>query len=245
MLTNDPFADFRAGLEDPEKRRRLMQLLIGGTFGLAPWSAANAFWGWGSSKKLPEGKSIHSLEGEVSVNGRRADENTRIRAGDSVRTGADGEIVFAVGADAFLLRPDSELEISGIDFFIDSLRILTGALLSVFAQRKADQQLSLFASTATIGIRGTGIYIESEPDQTYVCTCYGKAALASNADENDHELITSKSHDEPRYIRRDPGDGGRIREAPVINHDNSELKLLEAIVGREVPAGFGRQSYKK
>ena len=243
MLTDDPFADFRSGLEDPEKRRRLLQLLTGGTLGLAPWPAANAFWG--SSKKLPEGKSIHSLEGEVTVNGRPADEDTRIRAGDVVRTGADGEIVFAVGADAFLLRADSELEISGIEFFVDSLRILTGRLLSVFARRESNQRLSLLASTATIGIRGTGVYVESEPEQTYVCTCYGKAALASNADPDDHELITSKSHDEPRYIRRDPGDSGRIREAPVINHDNEELKLLEAIVGRETPAGFGKQSYKK
>jgi hypothetical protein len=245
MLTDDPFAEFRSGLEDPERRRRLLQLLTCGALGLSPWPGANAFFWDSSPQKLAAGKSIHSLEGEVWVNGRRADENTRIRAGDTVRTGAGGEIVFAVGADAFLLRSASELQISGSDFFVDSLRILTGRLLSVFARRKPDQQLSLRAATATIGIRGTGVYVESEPEQTYVCTCYGKAALASNTDPNDRELITSKNHDQPRFIRRDPGDGGRIREAPVINHDNSELKLLEAIVGRDVPAGFGKQSYKK
>jgi len=27
--------------------------------------------------------------------------------------------------------------------------------------------------TATVGIRGTGLYVESQPDLTYVCTCYG------------------------------------------------------------------------
>ena len=108
MLTDDPFADFRSGLEDPEKRRRLLQLLTCGALGLAPWSGANAFWG--SSKKLAEGKSIHSLEGEVWVNGHRADENTRIRAGDVVRTGADGEIVFAVGriVDALVVSAMSD-----------------------------------------------------------------------------------------------------------------------------------------
>jgi hypothetical protein len=37
----------------------------------------------------------------------------------------------------------------------------------------------------------------------------------------------------------------RIRQAPVINHSNSELKLLEAIVGRKVPKGFGVKPYNK
>jgi hypothetical protein len=31
----------------------------------------------------------------------------------------------------------------------------------------------------------------------------------------------------------------------VINHSNEELELLEAIVGRTTPPGFGRQSYDK
>jgi len=244
-LTEDPFEGLRTGLEDPARRRRLLQLLTGGALALAPVGNANAFF-WGSStKKLAEGKSISTLDGKVWVNRSRADENTRIRAGDVVRTGADSEVVFAVGADAFLLRADSELEISGSEFFIDSLRILAGSLLSVFARRKPQQRLVMHATTATIGIRGTGVYVESEPDRTYVCTCYGQIELASNANPDDNEVITSKSHDEPRYIGRSASGSSRIREAPVINHNNSELKLLEAIVGREVPPGFGKRPYLK
>jgi hypothetical protein len=33
--------------------------------------------------------------------------------------------------------------------------------------------------------------------------------------------------------------------SPVINHSNTELKFTGAIVGRKVPKGFGKNSYKK
>jgi hypothetical protein len=49
----------------------------------------------------------------------------------------------------------------------------------------------------------------------------------------------------PRYITSQAVKGTRIRPAPVINHDDSELKLLEAIVGRKVPKGFGKRGYTK
>ena len=101
------------------------------------------------------------------------------------------------------------------------------------------------AATATIGIRGSGVYIEAEPEQTYVCTCYGRVTLASALDPNDSESIRSKNHDEPRYITSQAHKGSRIRSAPVINHSNEELELLEAIVGRKVPADFGKESYEK
>jgi hypothetical protein len=105
--------------------------------------------------------------------------------------------------------------------------------------------LKLGAPTATIGIRGTGVYLEAEPGLTYVCTCYGLAALASNADPDDAELIATTNHDMPRYISDRPVKGTRIRPAPVINHDNEELKLLEAIVGRKLPKGFGTKGYTR
>jgi hypothetical protein len=75
------------------------------------------------------------------------------------------------------LRGDSELEIGGADFFINSLRILSGRLLSVFAKRQ-------------------------------------------------------------------PSRGSRIRPAPVIRHTNTELRLLENIVGRDVSKRL-RKAYIK
>ena len=236
--------DLSHSLEDPRRRRYLLQLLCGGAAASLPAGYAAAAW-FSSSKKLDDGKSVYRLDGTAFVNDRPASEDSRIVAGDTVRTGPDSQFIFAVGEDSFLLRENSEIVIAGSNFFIDSMRILTGRILSVFGKRQASRPLSLFASTATIGIRGSGVYVETEPEQTYVCTCYGQVTLASNLDPDDRESITSKNHDEPRYISNNPSGGTRIREAPVINHDNEELELLEAIVGRKLPDGFGKQSYEK
>ena len=230
-------------LGDAYRRDYLLKLLYGGALGAMPYHLAYAGWFSSKSKKLADDKSIHSLEGEVLVNGQVADLNTRIQGGDTVRTGDKGEINFAVGGDSFLLRNNSELEIQGENYFVQSLRIFTGSLLSVFGKRDTGPALSMTASTATIGIRGTGVYIESAPEETYVCTCYGLATLASRDNPDDLENIKSENHDQPRYISSKASKGTRIRKAPVINHSNKELELLEAIVGRKVPPGFGKQSY--
>lgn len=232
-------------LDDAKRREYLARMLAAGALGLLPYSLANAGWFSSTPEKLAEDKSIHSLEGKAFVNDRPANLDTRIRAGDRVRTGNNSEMIFAVGGDSFLLRSDSEMEIAGSNFFIDGLRILTGGLLSVFAKRQPGQVLAMSASTATIGIRGTGVYLEVEPELTYVCTCYGEVRLASSTNPDDAELVATINHDAPRYISSKPVKGSQIRSAPVINHSDAELKLLEAIVGRKVPKGFGAQSYKK
>lgn len=240
MLPQDYFE-----LDDARRREYLVRLIACGGLGLLHCGVADAAWFGSSSKKLADGKSIYSLEGEVLVNDRRADPGTRIRTGDSVRTGANSGVIFAVGGDSFLLRSNSEMEIEGANFFISGLRMLAGGLLSVFAPRKSGQQLSMRATTATIGIRGTGVYMEVEPDLTYLCTCYGRVSLAALDDPDDREMISTTNHDMPRYIARNSSEGTRIRQAPVINHDDEELELLEAIVGRKVPTGFGKKSYQK
>jgi hypothetical protein len=244
MSLPDPFEAFRDGLEDPRKRARLMQLLIFGAAGAAAGPAQAFFWG-SKSKQLADDRSIFTLVGDVTVNGDKADKETRIRAGDTVRTGSgNSEVVFAVGGDSFLLRENSELEISGSGFLIDGLRMLSGRILSVFAKREQGQQLKMTSSTATIGIRGTGVYLESEPDEVYLCTCYGQVAISSNQDPDDSELVTTSNHDSPRYISSQPSRGTRIRRAPVVRHTNEELRLLENIVGRDVPRRL-RKAYVK
>jgi hypothetical protein len=232
-------------LDDVNRREYLARLLACGALGLLPLQLARAGWFSSEPEKLAAGKSIHSLKGVALVNGQPADLETRIHAGDRVETRAGSEIVFAVGADSFLLRDNSAMQIDGGKFLVRGLRLLSGALLSVFAPRKPEDGLSLKASTATIGIRGTGVYLETQPDLTYVCTCYGRIALAASADPGDAEIITTSNHDQPRYIASKAVKGTRIRPAPVINHRNAELRLLEAIVGRKPPKSFGVKGYTK
>ncbi len=230
---------------DRLRREALARLLAGGSLALAPAELVQAFWFFSKPDKLADDRSIYSLEGEVFVNDRRADLATRIRAGDRVRTGLRSEIVFVVGGDSFLLRNNSSIEIEGAGFAVRGLRALSGALLSVFASRDRSNQVTMRATTATIGVRGTGVYLEVEPELTYVCTCYGRVRLAAAADPGDAEDIETKNHDMPRYISAAPRNGSRISPAPIINHSNAELKLLEAIVGRSTPSGFGRGSYNR
>ena len=230
--------------EDELRRAHLVRLLSLGAMTMAPISTLQAAW-WGSSpEKLDDDKSIFSLDGEVKVNNRKADLDTRINAGDVVKTGENSEIVFAVGSDSFILRSSSEMEIEGVNFFINSMRLLTGSLLSVLGQRNTNQGLTVHSATATMGIRGTGIYMEAEPDLTYLCTCYGHVELSSTRNPNEKQTIVAEHHDAPKYITNSASGGSHIREAPFKNHTDAELKLLEAIVGREVPFGIESELYK-
>ena len=228
---------------DEKRRDYLVKMLTAGALTMTPFGLVHSAW-WGSTPdKLPESKSIFSMEGDVRVNGSKADLATRIGAGDVVSTRKNSEVVFAVGSDSFIMRSNSEMEIEGGGFFVDTLRLLTGSLLSVFGERNTNQALSVNTSTATIGIRGTGVYMEAEPDLTYICTCYGTVAMSSAIDPNDTQIVTAVHHDAPKYLSNKAIRGTHVRAAPFKNHTDAELKLLEAIVGREVPFGIESELY--
>lgn len=182
-------------------------------------------------KVLEPGKSIYDMRGKVAVNGKRANLETVITGNDVVTTGRRSHVVFAVGKDAFVLRSNSKLELSGQGMIINTLRLVTGKLLSVFGKTKH----RIHTPNATIGIRGTGIYTEADPEQTYVCTCYGVVDLFADNDKESTEVITSSHHDAPRYILSNESKGKNIREAPFINHTDQELQLIEELVGRAPP----------
>ena len=230
--------------DDLKRRDYLLKLLSLASLSMAPVGLVHSAW-WSSIEKLDENKSIYSLQGGVSVNGKKASLDTRIAAGDSVSTDRKGEAIFVVGGDAFIMRKNSEMEIEGSGFIVNALRLITGGMLSVFAPRASGESLKMHTTTAIIGIRGTGVYMEVEPDLSYLCTCYGQVALASSYDPNDAAILTATYHDVPRYISSTASKGSRIRMAPVKNHSDAELKLLEAIVGREVPQGFDSKERKK
>lgn len=224
---------------DELRRRWLIRALRIGVYGaaLAPGLAPNLASAQSSSQpgELPPGRSIHRLEGDVRVNGRRARRDTTIRPGDEVRTGAGASVTFVVDTDAFHLRERSRLQLEGAGAAASVLRLVTGALLSVFGRRETQVATPL----ATLGIRGTGVYVESAPDLSYICTCYGETELGTPDDPSVREWILSNQHDAPRYILP-PGTAERIRVAPFLNHTDDELTLLEALVGREPPfAVFG------
>ncbi len=171
-------------------------------------------------------------EGEVQVNGSAAKAGAAVQPGDSVVTARGSTAVIVVGQDAFLLRGGSELLTADSNTAIASLRLVTGKLLSVFGRGPR----LITTPTATIGIRGTGIYIESSAERSYVCTCYGVVDLQASNMPEARETVHTTHHDAPRYIyARGDMPIQMIEPAPVVNHTDAELIMLEALVGRRPP----------
>lgn len=194
--------------------------------------------------RLPKGQSIYKLEGKVMVDGQTADMKTQIGPNARIQTGSDSEIIFVVASDAFILRSNSDLKLGAQGLLVQGMRIISGAILGVFGKREAEHQI--VTPVATIGIRGTGIYIESETDKTYACTCYGHTRISANAAPDDIQDIVTTRHDKPVYILPSPSQQKLIVPAPVINHSDQELSLIEALVGRKTPFGSGAgYEYKK
>ena len=215
------------------RREWLKRLLLGGA--AVPLLLRHAL----AAAQRPGG--MVKINGEVLINGRAARIGAMVMPGDHVVTAPGGTAVFVVGQDAFLLRGNSELLTSGSNVLIASLRLVTGKLLSVFGRG----QRRIATPTATIGIRGTGIYLEVEADRTYACTCYGVAELEASNMPSARETVRTSHHDAPRYIHAQ-GDMPikMIEVAPVINHTDVELIMLEALVGRVPPFVGSGMEYK-
>jgi hypothetical protein len=178
-------------------------------------------------------KGVHRLRGDVRVNGAPAREGMDVNAGDVITTGADSEVVFVTGKDAFLVRSNSRVEAQGVlgALVLSGLRVVTGAVLSVFSP---GEPKTIRTATATIGIRGTALYLEVEPERTYICTCYGEAELVAADDPSAREVVSTKHHDEPRYVMA-KGAPQMLMKGPVINHTDAELVFLESLAGRKPP----------
>ena len=222
--------------EDP-RRAFLLKALAAGLLAAGGLPRARAQLFGRRPQKLPEGRSIYETSGAVTVNGQAASTATRVAAGDRIETGTGAQVIFVVGADAFILREKSRLEIGGSNFLVDALRLTTGALLSVFG-KGAPKRVSTL--TSSIGVRGTGLYVESDPERSYVCTCYGDVQIAVPDDPSVTERIVSKHHDAPRYVVKADR---RIVPAPFINHTDVELALIEALVGRKPPFALFDEDY--
>jgi len=182
-------------------------------------------------------KGVHRVQGDARVNGAPARRGMDVRVGDVVTTGAASQIIFVVNRDAFLMRSQARLEVGGAA--ADVFRIVTGALLSVF-QPGAGKTLR--AQNATIGIRGTGLYVETGPGKTYVCTCYGEVEIVPTDDPSQAETVRTRHHEQPRYVLP-KGAPRMMMKAPVLNHTDDELTLLESLVGRSPPFDPFERSY--
>ena len=141
---------------------------------------------------------------------------------------------------SMLLRAESHVVLGGEKSAtsivrLSSVKVLVGKLLSVFPPGPVRIQ----TATATAEIRGTGVYVESDMEQTYFCTCFGVTDVFATDDPESRQTVVATHHDKPLYIMAGTKNrGNSIRPARFINHTDQELALIEALVGRTLPPTF-------
>ena len=178
-------------------------------------------------------QGVRTVQGDMRINGRPAEAGTLVRPGDAIALADGAAATFVVGQDAFLMRGNSRAELIGSGLLVSAVQLVTGKLLGVFG---SGGERRLVTATASIGIRGTGAYMEAEPLRTYFCLCYGTAEVAATMG-GARESYSTRHHESPRYIYGD-GRNRAIVPASVANHTDSELILLESLVGRSPPQSF-------
>lgn len=211
----------------PARRRLITRLAATGALGAGGLSG---FLSRALAKgDLPAIPGINQLKGAATVNGRPAIVGMPVTARDRVATGPGSMAVVVIKDDAFLVRENTALEFAESGGTLSRLLIQTGRVLSVFGKKP----LVIKAANATIGIRGTGAYLEVDPDKVYFCLCYGEADLDGPGMVSPKRLNTW--HHESPLIITDRGGTMLASPGPVVNHTDDELILLESLVGRAPP----------
>ncbi len=232
-MQNNPF--------NKERRLTLHWLLAGGALGMVPLPVLiKTVLAMG---RYDFAQEMREVKGDVRLNGRPARVGTPVNYKDVVTTGSPGRAIFILGKAVFLVRANTRIELPAQPEETlkgkagKVVRLTRGKMLAVLRQSRT----RFVTPTAVIGIRGTGLYLEAEAEKTYACLCYGEATLQSAITGDLLEDITTRYHDSPRYIYKSPPESGRlISKAPVINHTDAELILLESLVNRQSPfAGSG------
>lgn len=172
---------------------------------------------------------IHDLQGTVTINKKPLTRASDIKNGDEITVSTGGKLVFSIGEDAFLVRSGSTLQVYAEEnsAFVSALRLVNGAVLGVFGKRKSTTQI--YTVTATIGIRGTAVYAAVTPDKLYTCTCYGHTDLIVGLDSAD----VIATHHNAHVVTNGINGNAQMKAFEVIDHNDDELRMLEALVGRK------------
>lgn len=224
--------------DGPTRRRELLRKLA--TAGLLGGAGISGLIREALADQLnPVRQGVRKMYGNVLINGKKIKPGALIQPGDTVETAPDAKVVYVIGQDAFLQRGSSAVHFSS-GTTAKVMRVITGKILSVFGKGKR----SIATSTATIGIRGTGCYIDDEGSgasaRTYFCLCYGDVTVTPIAAPQEQLSYTTTHHEYPVFIYNELSMPKMVKPqmmlpAGVIDHTDAELILLESLVGRQVP----------
>jgi hypothetical protein len=186
----------------------------------AAWTAMGGF----GAAQAQQRSNIVELLGDAQVNGSRMTAQTYLQTGDSIETGPGSNLIFVVGNASFQVRQNSRLRVErGASLnAVSVLRLLTGAVASVWGKGSSRQ---IVTPTLTAGIRGTGVYTEVRPNESfrsYFCNCYGTVEMAAGADR----ALSRADYHQAFWGEANPVNGRTLRPAGAINHTDEELARL-------------------
>ena len=177
---------------------------------------------------------IQEISGDVYINKKLANQSSIIHAGDRLTVAYGARLVFSMSEDTYLMQEGSSLELmSDNNVVISGLRLLTGGLLSVFGSRQ--RTTKIYTRTATIGIRGTAVYLNSQPEKLYFCTCYGKTHLDLGHNHIEHFEAT---HHHAFDVTGNSANSMKMTATAVTGHTDDELRLLERYADRKPMFGL-------
>jgi len=205
-----------------EQRRQLLTAAIAVPALILPYQAS-------AKPRLPR-QGVRELRGFFYVNGLRATAHSIIRPGDEIIVARHSRVSFVVGYDAYSLEAGSYLKIKKGEnkegFFTKGLHLVSGAFLAAFGR----SEKRITTRHATIGIRGTGIYLRARKEETYFCTCYGQTSILVN---DQPEIITSVHHT-PKKIEL-KNNQTIVSSMPMLYHSDDKNIALEEYCGNDNP----------
>ena len=199
------------------RRRGFLQAAAG-------WTAMGGFAdAWAQRRS-----NIVELRGDAQVNGTRLLPQSFIQSGDAIETGPDSHLVFVIGNSAFQVRQNSRLVVErGASLnAVGVLRLLTGAVAGVWGKGASRQ---IVTPTLTAGIRGTGVYTEVFPQQSfrsYLCNCYGVVEVGAGPDR----ALSRSDYHQSFWAEPEAKNGRFLTPAKAINHTDEELEHLAQLV---------------
>jgi len=178
--------------------------------------------------------TIREIQGKVWVNNVSATLDTPIQPSDIIKTGANSRIIFVIGDDVYQLGSHTTLRLryNPGNSFVNAMRLITGTLLGAFGKGRKTIQ----SPTATLGIRGTGLFIKIEPNKTYFCTCYGETEIITSSTTRHLQPVTATHH--KAYSISHDAENPIIYSDIMKSHTDEELHHLESLVGQQPPANF-------
>jgi len=190
----------------------------------AAWTAMGGF----AVAQAQQRTNIVELQGEALINGARLTPQQVIQSGDSLETGPGSSLIFVIGNSSFQVRQNSRLTVErGATLnAVSVLRMVTGAVASVWGRGSSRQ---IVTPTLTAGIRGTGVYTEVFPAQSYrsyFCNCYGTVDMGAGPDK----AISRADYHQAFWGEVEPKEGKFLTPAKAINHTDEELEFLARLV---------------